>query len=601
MSANLVNDYGAYLNLAKNSACIIGPTGPPGSGPTGSTGPTGSLGPTGADGKTGSTGSTGYTGAQGPQGIPGNSSGLIYYFHAQSPTGSGYIGSSQPLANQSGSANPTFFMTTVPLDAPINPYQSTYNGFYSWINGALGPSPYLLGQFRTPAGNPGVSLIPSGSWTFSINVYSWIAPYGLTTLPVNLYAEIWANINNANQLISSNSGRSILINTPLSDNTAYTFNLMIPSAVTLLTPTRDYIFVKFYVTTIGFASGQQIEFWTDANSVSQVITTFASQSGNTGATGPTGPTGPSGSNGTNGITGSTGNTGPTGPTGTQGQLGPQGQQGPQGILGPTGPTGNSLPVLNQLYNTVTPSIPVPAGYNTLYYLVVGGGGGGGGGSRHNSSGYQYGGGGGGGSGYRIDGYISPVPINSSISIPQIGAPGTAGSNGAMDNGNPAPIAGGAGGNTLLIVNTGTEYNYLNANGGAGGFVGGYGGNGGPGGNGYGGGGGGCNQAGAGGFAAGGTGKSQDGGSLGYGGFGTAYPTTTTPTTNISSSTPGSLGGAGGGPHGGNSYPVVSQGGNAIVGILGGGGGGGYGYAPDNMNNINPAPGGSGYVQLVWLN
>lgn len=306
----IVNNYSEYLNLAKNSACIIGPTGSPGS--PGSTGPTGPTGPSG------------------PQGIPGNSSGLIYYFHAQSPTGSGYSGTSQPLLNQVGNTTtPIFYMTTVPsFNTPQNPIQTGYTGFYSWIDGTASSSPYLLGQFRSPAGNPGVPLIPSGPWTFSVNVYSWIPPSGTTTLPVNLYAEIWAHIGNVDTLISSNDGRPILINNNLSDNAPYVFTVMVPSSVTLTTPANDYIFVKFYILQNGTntfpSASQNVEFWTDGDSISQVITTFATQPGSTGNTGASGPTG---------ATGATGATGPTGQPGQPGQPGPPGQGGPQGIAG----------------------------------------------------------------------------------------------------------------------------------------------------------------------------------------------------------------------------------------------------------------------------
>lgn len=309
-----INNYSEYLNSARNSACIIGPTGS--GGPTGPTGPTG------------------------PQGIPGNSSGLIYYFHAQSPTGSGFNGTSQSFVNKVGDANPTFFMTTVPLNAgpnpiqPVGPSGESYNGFYSWINGMTGTSPYLLAQFRTPAGNPGVPLIPTGPWTFSLNIYSWVPPSGTTTVPVNAYAEIWANTNNntVNTLIASNIERPVLINNDVfSDDTPYTFTITVASPFTLITPSQDYIYVKFYiVTSNAYQIGQNVEFWTDGDSISQVITSFASQSGSTGNTGSTGATG---------ATGTTGATGARGPTGQPGQQGPQGQAGSQGIQGATGPTG----------------------------------------------------------------------------------------------------------------------------------------------------------------------------------------------------------------------------------------------------------------------
>jgi hypothetical protein len=145
---------------------------------------------------------------------------------------------------------------------------------------------------------------------------------------VNAYAEIWAKTNNnaVDTMIASNIERPISISKNLFDHTPYTFSITIPSAFTLPTPSQDYVYVKFYISSSGFSAGQNLEFWTDGDSISQVITTFATQPGNTGSTGPTGPTG---------------STGATGPTGQPGQLGPQGQAGSQGIQGATGSTGTT--------------------------------------------------------------------------------------------------------------------------------------------------------------------------------------------------------------------------------------------------------------------
>jgi hypothetical protein len=278
----------------------------------------------------GSTGSPGPVGPHGPTGRPGTpgtngfSSGLVYYFHAQNPT------STQPDLGYTG----PFSTTTVINDAPENPNYpgSGYLGYNSYINPADGETgPLYLGRFETSPGDPGVSVIPSGSWNFSVEVYSFITPYTVSssTVPVGLYATL--SLYTMGGLTGVASSPIIQINNPLAgDNTPYDFKIQVPGAVTLNDPANDYFVVDFFTIPAfgqgwtGFTGGSQIEFWTDGNSVSQVVTTLSPGQGPTGSAGPTGDQGP---------------TGADGPTGSQGPSGSQGPQGPIGPIGPQGPQG----------------------------------------------------------------------------------------------------------------------------------------------------------------------------------------------------------------------------------------------------------------------
>jgi len=290
-------------------------------GSTGSQGPAGPAGPTGTPGTPGTPGTNGF------------SSGKIYYFHAQNPT------STQPALGYTG----PFSASAIINNAPENPNYpgSGYLGYFSYINPVAGTTgPFFLGRFETSPGDPGVSVIPVGSWSFSIEVYSFIKPYSLSskTIPVGLYANLLLHTLGGDTGIASSP--LIQINNPLAgDNTPYNFNIQVPSAVTLNNPLTDYFLVDFYTVPAlnqgwtGFTGGVgttgQIEFWTDGNSVSQVVTTLSPGQGPTGAQGPTGKIGP---------TGTTGYTGRSGPTGAQGPIGPLGPQGPQGTPGTPGTT-----------------------------------------------------------------------------------------------------------------------------------------------------------------------------------------------------------------------------------------------------------------------
>lgn len=326
------NAYSNYFRAIQNPVCsVFGPTGPPGSGSTGATGPAG------------------------PAGTNGISTGLIYYFHAESVGG-------QPNDGDTG-----FAMNTNIRPGPVggNPVYlpTVYNGYFSEIHPTAGTSgPALLGDFKTSAGDPGVTVIPAGSWTFLMNIYTGVdytgsgntGITGSAGTSINVYAEVWKTSQGVSSLIGDNKTRSIIVNSA-TDDQLYSMGVTIQTAQTLFTPSVDSMFVRIYAvpTTSTFVANQRIEFWTDGDSVSQVTTTLPAKSGNTGPVGPQGPQGEQGLPGKDGI-GSQGIQGPTGP-GITGPMGPTGSGGT--LLGVYGSTGNFS------VNTIAPLVTIPGSSN----------------------------------------------------------------------------------------------------------------------------------------------------------------------------------------------------------------------------------------------
>ena len=206
-------------------------------------------------------------------------------------------------------------------------------------NGGTITTPANLATFNLPL--TGKFTIPAGSWVFSNNIYSYTTITPTTTIPFNMYITIslYTVSTSTKTLIGGDLKRFYSINNPLAtDDTPYINNVVIPQTYTVNNPSVDYLIVEFYVQEkYTFSSGQLIEFWSEGDSISQVVTTFSPQSGPTGPTGPTGFTGPQGPTGTTGPTGFTGPQGPTGPTG------PIGPNIPPGTItmfgGSTPPTG----------------------------------------------------------------------------------------------------------------------------------------------------------------------------------------------------------------------------------------------------------------------
>ena len=328
--------YGDYFRSSQNPVCrIYGPTGATGSGTTGPTGPVG------------------------PAGNNGISTGLIYYFHAQSVGG-------QPNTGDTG-----FAMNTNIQPGPVggNPVYlpTVYNGYFSSISPTAGTTgPVVLGDFKTSVGDPGVTVIPAGSWTFLMNVYTGVeytgpgntGITGSAGTSINVYAEVWKTSQGVSSLIGDNKTRSIIVNSA-TDDQLYSMGVTIQAPQTLFTPSADSMFVRFYAvpTTSTFVANQRIEFWTDGDSVSQVTTTLPAKTGNTGSTGAVGPTGAIGLPGTPGANGSQGIQGPTGP----------GITGPTGLIGPTGSGGTLLAVYgstgNFSVNTLSPLVSIHGSSN----------------------------------------------------------------------------------------------------------------------------------------------------------------------------------------------------------------------------------------------
>lgn len=278
-----INSYSSYLRSIQNPTCVI--TGP--TGLTGTTGPTGTRGPTG------------------PAGANGLSTGLIYYFRTEQAGQP----NNQPVV---GNVGPTGFS--------MNPVQfSSGPALYSSIVGPISSTGTTLADFRLPFTSS--TPMPAGNWAFTQNLYSFntsttsnipttISPYinqissGGTATALGGSSTIYFDVDATANQNGDENGYTVTV--PVKNTT---FN------------SGDNLQVIFKVNP-SLVSNQQIQFWTEGDSISQVVTTFSPQSGPTGAQGPTGSPGTNGTNGTNGIDGVTGPTGPQGgiPSGTPNQL-----------------------------------------------------------------------------------------------------------------------------------------------------------------------------------------------------------------------------------------------------------------------------------------
>jgi len=282
-------------------------------------GPTGIVGP---------TGTPGLTGATGPPGTPGNISGLLYYFHVANPP------AQNPGLGQTG----PFFMDNTARDGPVGGVTGTdgivYNGYFSAITPpALTPGPVLLASFSTNAGDPGLGVITKGTWGVSTQIYSYdfttvSAPGGLVGVPIRIRVDLYGATGGGRTLIATNSGFEYPLLNGYSD-LIQNINVTVVNDLIIPNPASTFLQVEFWVLAGGivtpvpdnFVVSQRIEFWTNGNSTSQVISSLPPPQGPTGVTGATGPIG------STGVTGSTGPIGPTGP----------GLTGSTGATGPTGP------------------------------------------------------------------------------------------------------------------------------------------------------------------------------------------------------------------------------------------------------------------------
>ena len=217
-------------------------------------------------------GPTGATSPSGPQGPAGFSSGKLYY-----------------CTNVASSVPGYQTMTPIFNLLPPNPNTATVDG--------------LVVEFMTPAGEPGVSNIPGGVWTFNPDC----STNGTTSAWIQ--AEVYVYDGSTFTLINSSPQVYVDLGTVITNYPCY---VSIPA--TSINST-DRIAVRFMCGNL--APGDTITIETDGNTQLDAITSFsAGLAGPSGATGPTGPSGPTGLTGSTGATGLQGPTGATGPPGS---------------------------------------------------------------------------------------------------------------------------------------------------------------------------------------------------------------------------------------------------------------------------------------------
>jgi len=328
----------------------------------GATGPVGPTGPnSGSTGNTGSTGSTGPTGPPGTPGTNGITTGAILYFGL---TGNTQIGNTLPLDS------PITFTLPSGGSGANAFYPSYYTGYFNEV--AALTTPVQIGHFLTSPGDL-PTTIPGGTWTFTVSYYacdpaSNINPnYPSSGLDSYVYATI--------QLIDTITPTNYqLITTPptfvggngipnQSGTTTLSSNFQ---GVTLTNSANTYLQIIFYAYLAPSAApstNPAFQFWTNGDSVSNVITSLPQAPGlpgPTGSTGSTGATGPLGPTGNTGSTGSTGPQGPQGPAGTNGTNG-QGAIGTPNQIAFYGPGGVATGSPNLTANPQIGSLFLPLG------------------------------------------------------------------------------------------------------------------------------------------------------------------------------------------------------------------------------------------------
>ena len=217
-------------------------------------------------------------GPTGPAGPPGFSSGLTYYF------------------------------TNVPVGMLNYTMTETFN--------LIAQATYIKtadGKVATFVSGPvGVDVINGGTWNFNFHA----STSGTTTTSVTIELATDDGVNPP-VTIATTQPINIFQGTSVEE---YLGNLAVPT--TVITPTTT-LMVTFNIT--GLVSGDSFVLYTDGDTQSEVLTTFA-------VPGNTGPTGPQGIQGIQGTGGFTGPQGPQGPQGLQGLPG-------TGFTGPVGATG----------------------------------------------------------------------------------------------------------------------------------------------------------------------------------------------------------------------------------------------------------------------
>jgi hypothetical protein len=284
-----------YTAQARSIVCgVTGPTGPNNgvTGSTGSTGPTGPTGPIGPSGPQGASGSTGSTGPMGPSGTNGISTGAILYFNLSDNT-----------LNYSGSPVGTITNTFTNVGSSTNPYYTAqlYNGFFNETIPISSNSAKLISRFESAA-NFLPATIPGGVWNFTVSYYACNPGAGESpNYPTSgIDSQLYATVTIINDGVTVHDTISSQVDTVLGapdqvGSIAISLNYPGDIVTNVLTAQLQISFYALVKT--GPSAGDVFQFWTNGDSVSNVVTSLPpaiGPQGIQGSTGPIGPTGPSG-------------------------------------------------------------------------------------------------------------------------------------------------------------------------------------------------------------------------------------------------------------------------------------------------------------------
>ncbi len=226
------------------------------------------------------------------------------------------VGPTGPAGPPGFSSGVTYYFTNVPVGMLNYTMTETFNliAQATYIKTADGKVASFV------SGPVGVDVINGGTWNFNFHA----STSGTTTTTVTIELATDDGVNPPVTLATTQP-INIFQGTSVEE---YLGNLAVPT--TVVTPTTT-LMVTFNIT--GLVSGDSFVLYTDGDTQSEVLTTFAVP----GNTGPTGPQGIQGIQGTGGFTGAQGPQGIQGPAGT-------GFTGPAGAVGATGPAGSAANV-----------------------------------------------------------------------------------------------------------------------------------------------------------------------------------------------------------------------------------------------------------------
>ncbi len=309
-------------------------------------------GPTGFQGGTGPQGFTGAQGTTGPQGVNGISTGLVLYMDGTDTT------------------------QTVPFTAPDKDLLVIPNvGAQTLITtNSVTNSETIIANFTT---------LPNTILTTVVNPGLWVMNMFAQKLAGGGNLIYWFDVQEVDStgatVIGTISSGSFSSGTPITTvQNVYTYSTYVGIYTLASLSSRIRVVVKAQATAGG---NHNFKIEMRDSTLSNLITTIASNVGFTGPTGPTGSqgfTGPQGATGFQGFTGPlgtgpqgftgfTGPTGPQGPPGIQGVSGVTGAQGFTGFQGPTGSQGTSFTLVETNTNY---TLPLPITQNAQQIMVV---------------------------------------------------------------------------------------------------------------------------------------------------------------------------------------------------------------------------------------